>query len=318
MQLACCYCVVILPILLNILYVSLCYGQTASKPKCPCFCDTSDRMNCAFQKWKFIPPGIPSFVTAINFQINEVEVIKANSFSGLTELVLLRLDTNQLRTIEPKAFYGMTKLDELILNSNKITHFDDTMVDPKSPLKRGIFITGNYLEKFPLNLLKRHRVVVNTSHNRIKCDCFTVIPDELKKLVYGECTTSDGMKRSIDTIRYEDVGCQPCSVKDCVHGSCSLDEDGDAKCICFTGYAGSVCDINLSSRPIVNDGFSTLSSNAIQPSPTVLVTVTATTTHQQLSTKQVIEESGNFNFTFFMHDTSFYYRFKCHLSCCLL
>ena len=265
-------------LILPILFVLLCYGQTASKQVCPCFCDTSNRMNCAFQDWKIIPPKIPSFVTAINFQINNVEVIKANSFRGLTEVVLLRFDRNKLRTIEPKAFYGMTKLNELVLNSNKITHFDDTMVDPKSPLRRGIFLTGNRLERFPLNLLKRHRVTINTSVNRIKCDCFTVIPDELKQLVFGECTTGEGIRRSISSVRYEEVGCQSCYKKGCVHGSCSLDGNGDAKCICFTGYTGPLCDIDISSRPMGNGDVST-SSSSIQPTsnPTRSISITITT-----------------------------------------
>ena len=241
---------------------SLCYGQ-----ECPCFCDSSNRMNCANQARTVVPNGIPAFVRVINFQINQVEVIKANTFSGLSEMVLLRFDSNALRVIEPKAFYGMPKLDELVLNRNKITHFDDSMVDPKSPLKRGVSITGNLLKRFPLNLLKRHRVSINTSNNRIKCDCFTVIPDDLKELVFGECITTEGVKRTINSVRYEDVNCQSCTQKGCVHGSCILNESGTAHCSCFTGYTGPMCDIDTSSKFPGND--TTTTSSLIQPTPTM-------------------------------------------------
>ena len=236
--------VVICTVIFTILPVP-CLAETDIRAQCPCYCDTSNRMNCANQNWKNIPSDIPSFVTVINFQINAVTDIQANAFGGLSELVLLRIDSNNLRNIQPGGFYGMPKLNELVLNRNKITNFDDTMIDHRSPLKRGISLTRNLLTRFPLNLLKKHRVSINTSHNRIKCDCYSVIPSDLKKLVFGECTTSAGLTKDINSISYEDANCSPCVQKNCGNGSCILNKDGEAFCNCFKGFVGDTCAVDL-------------------------------------------------------------------------
>ena len=245
---------------LQIILAMLIHGST-SKQECPCYCDSSNRMNCANQRWDTIPTDIPHFVTVINFQINGAQHIKENTFHGLKEMVLLRLDSNKIHTIEPKAFFGMPNLNELVLNNNQIRHFDERMVDPMSPLKRGIKLDTNQLTKFPLNLLKRHRMSISVINNMIQCDCFTVIPSDLKEFVYGECHSSTGRK-TITSMTYTSADCQKCEHHRCAHGSCYLDNDGNASCQCFEGFSGESCEID-GLRPVLSDDI--IPSSSMRP-----------------------------------------------------
>uniref|UniRef100_A0A7M5UNQ0 Uncharacterized protein n=1 Tax=Clytia hemisphaerica TaxID=252671 RepID=A0A7M5UNQ0_9CNID len=262
---------------------------SASRPECPCYCDDSDRMNCANQNLDTIPTNIPDFVTVINFQINKARHIKERTFDGLNEMVLLRMDSNKIHTIEPKAFFGMPKLDELVLNNNQIGEFDERMVDPRSPLKRGIKLDTNQLTKFPLNLLKRHRMSISVINNKIQCDCFTVIPSDLKEFVYGECHATSGRK-TITSMTYTSANCQKCEHHKCVHGSCYLDTNGNALCQCFDGYFGESCEIDElpELRPI--------SADDVIPTPSlmgssILLTTTAMSNIKPSSSSAIEQHS---------------------------
>ena len=213
--------------------------------KCPCHCDDHDRLNCANLNWKTIPSNIPDFVTLINFQVNKVTSVAANTFQHLSKVTLLRLDSNKIDRVESKAFHGLTKLNQLVLTSNKIREFDDSMLDPRSPLKEGISLGSNKLRRFPINVLKRFKVPLAVQNNKINCDCFSVIPNELKKLVSGKCHSPGRVEGAqIRDITYADVGCSACADDDKCgeHGSCYI-EDNKVKCHCFTGYSGELCNV---------------------------------------------------------------------------
>jgi len=222
--------------------------------KCPCHCDTKDRMNCANQNWSAVPSNIPDFVTVINFQVNKVTSIAANTFQQLSKLVLLRLDQNKVDKIESKAFHGLTKLNQLVLTNNKISMFDESMLDSRSPLTKGVSIDNNKLRTFPINVLKRFKVKVNVKQNKIDCDCFAVIPNELKKLAFGKCHTPKNVRNvDIRDVTYGDVGCTACAGEDKCgqHGSCYVEED-KTKCRCFTGYSGDTCNVEDGEKSVDN------------------------------------------------------------------
>ena len=263
------------------------HGTVGESESCPCFCDSSNRMNCASQKWKSIPKSIPQFVTVINFQVNEVNEIKANTFIGLKELTVLRLDNNKIKKIEPGAFNGAPKLNQLLLNNNDIQNFDASMLDGASPLKEGISLRSNKLKTFPLNVLKKYKVPINVDDNKIKCDCFSVIPNALKSLVFGTCHSPGKVKGlPLRSLSYGDVKCDECANNRCVHGSCYT-KGKKALCSCFPGYTGELCQIGAvvttaKSTTTATSGATTNRTAAPAPTPvtttqTTFIATTATT-----------------------------------------
>ena len=242
--------------------------------KCPCFCE-SNRMNCANQNWKTIPSNIPIFVTVINFQFNAVTDIRANTFSGLDDLTVLRLESNKIKKLEANAFNGLPKLNNLVLSNNEINDFDESMLDSRSPLKEGISLNNNKIKQFPLNVVRMFKVPLNVADNKIKCDCFSVIPNSLKHLVTGTCHSPGYVKGvSLASLSYSDVKCDGCSNNKCVHGSCYTN-GRRALCQCLPGYTGEICDKETGTKS---------TPGSIRKSTEVKTTLPTTTTTTAKST----------------------------------
>lgn len=237
-----------------IVYVELSTQQSQQCPcsDCPCYCDKQNRMNCANSKWTEIPSNFPSVTTTLNFQVNQVTKITARQFDGLDNLELIRLDQNAIKEIESKAFYGLPKLNQLVLSTNQITDLPDDIIDPRAPLANGLKVQKNQISSFPLNLLKRIRTNIQINNNPIDCDCFSVIPEDLKKLVQGQCSMEGKngkiKKFSISKLTYEDVDCGLCRAVECEFGSCYRGYGNVAKCRCFNGYSGDLCGQKIGSE----------------------------------------------------------------------
>ena len=229
---------------LIILLAILLHETVGESDPCPCYCDESDRMNCVKQRWKVIPSYIPARVTVINLQVNNIKTIKENAFGGaMNRLTLLRLDNNRINTIQSGAFNGLPNLNQLVLEKNKIDVFDARMLDPTSPLKKGISLKNNRLKTFPMSVLIKYKSPLNVNNNKIKCDCLSVIPDELKHFVSGTCHSPGYVKgRPLTSLTYRDVKCDVCTDNKCVHGFCYT-RGRRALCSCIRGYSGDLCQI---------------------------------------------------------------------------
>lgn len=268
-----------------ILLMALHETVVAESDPCPCFCDDNHRMNCANQRWKVIPFFVPPRVTVINLQVNNVREINKNAFGGdLKNLTLLRLDKNKIRTIDSGAFNGLPKLDRLVLDNNRIDAFDVVMLDPASPLKGGISLKNNRLKTFPLSVLVKYKSPINVNSNRIRCDCLSVIPDELKRFVSGTCNLPGYVKgKSIRSLTYKDVRCDECINHKCVHGFC-YSRGGTPSCSCIHGYSGNLCEIKDTTTNINTKAPTTIGPTLTKVITTPITPATTKTTTSNTST----------------------------------
>ena len=65
-----------------------------------------------------LPTELSTQGSFLNLSCNDFTIIRANAFSSLTNLTIIRLDQNQISTIEPGAFNGRFPLQYLHLNVN--------------------------------------------------------------------------------------------------------------------------------------------------------------------------------------------------------
>ena len=258
---------------LMILLATLLNETVGESEPCPCYCDESHRMNCVKQRWKVIPSFIPARVTVISLQANDIKTIKENAFGGvINNLTLLRLDNNKINTIQPGAFNGLPKLNQLVLEKNRIGVFDARMLDPTSPLNKGISLKNNRLKTFPMSVLVKYKSPLNVNNNKIKCDCLSVIPDQLKHLVSGTCHSPGYVKgRLLVSLTYRDVKCDVCTGNKCVHGFCYT-RGRRALCSCIRGYSGDLCQIK--DKTTTTPTTTTITTTPLIPGPAPIIPTT--------------------------------------------
>ena len=186
-------------------------------------------------------------------QVNEIDTITKNSFGELPELKILRLDDNKINDVRPGAFSQMSKLNELVLNNNAISALPADLVHPDAPLANGIKLNNNSLTFFPLALLLRTRKTINVYGNPINCNCFSVIPKDLKPKVIGVCKSPKHLKgKDINDITYEDVNCTVCRDVKCNGGVCYSYNGKNHQCICDDFSDGDDCSeifVDVSTTP---------------------------------------------------------------------
>ncbi|XP_066935771.1 uncharacterized protein DDB_G0290587-like [Clytia hemisphaerica] len=238
-------------VLVLTLVVALWFGLSeGSEIRCPCLSCLNNNANCAPLRRPFtkVPGQFPKEIRSIHMQNNKITRITAKSFGHLPKLTLLRLDQNQIDEVWPGAFGGMPKLNDLNLQNNKIMVLPDDFVHADAPLAKGIKLNNNGLTTFPLSILKKTRTYINVNGNPINCDCFSIIPKDLKNKAIGTCASPPSVKdRRISLITYKDVNCSSCDGFNCNHGNCysyttprGLEK---RQCICDIGYKGERCNI---------------------------------------------------------------------------
>ena len=67
-----------------------------------------------------VPSDIPAQAVEVDLVLNQIEVIKENSFSHLSKCEELNLWSNKIHTIEVGAWYGLVSLKTLFLSRNEI------------------------------------------------------------------------------------------------------------------------------------------------------------------------------------------------------
>ena len=221
--------------------------------RCPCSHCADNQANCAMRRYQHVPGPFPKDIIGINMQFNRIETITKDSFGELPELELLRLDDNRINDVRPGAFSQMPKLNELVLNKNAIMVLPADLVHPDAPLANGIKLNNNGLTSFPLALLLRTRKTINVRDNPINCNCFSVIPQDLKSKVIGVCDSPRHLKgKDISDITYEDVNCTVCRNVKCNGGSCYSYDGMNHKCICDNVSDGDDCSeifVDVSTTP---------------------------------------------------------------------
>ena len=222
----------------------------AAQTTCPCSYCGNNRANCARARYSSVPGPFPKDIEGIDMQNNQIQTITKESFGELPELKVLRLDQNNINDIRPGAFGMMPKLNDLVLVKNDIMALPDDLVHPDAPLENGIKLNHNGLTYFPLPLLMNTRKIINVGDNPINCDCYSVIPKDLKNKVFGHCLLPRRLRgKEISSITYEDVNCGVCKGVQCNHGSCYSFDGKSRKCLCEVNYYGDDCskkNVNIS------------------------------------------------------------------------
>ena len=216
----------------------------------PCYCGDMPRLNCANYNFATVPsPPYPLNTTVVNMQVNKIQKVGYNAFGNLTKLLILRMDQNEIDDVAPKAFYGLPNLNELQLSYNKISSLPDTIVETSAPLADGIKLQYNNVTTFPLAFLLNTQRIVNLHNNPIHCDCFSIIPNELKDKVRGTCISPLNLTgRAISNITAKEVNCEVCSDKSCENGICYTQDGVTPKCSCFEGFPKCKLKVHASSR----------------------------------------------------------------------
>ncbi|XP_070540032.1 slit homolog 2 protein-like [Ptychodera flava] len=105
-------------------------GECIIATECPgqCLCEGTV-IDCTGIGLKEIPDDIPSFVTELRLDGNEIGSIPATGlFLRLPELRKLHIRNNRISHIEDGAFIGATQLTELLLTSNKLGNLKGSML----------------------------------------------------------------------------------------------------------------------------------------------------------------------------------------------
>ena len=93
-------------------------------------------------KLTVVPAGIPTDITALYLNSNEISEIGANNFTGLSYVKRLHLDRNRITHIDDDAFLPCAALLDLRLSYNQLTSLPPTL-GPNSPYMLQLNIMEN-------------------------------------------------------------------------------------------------------------------------------------------------------------------------------
>lgn len=150
--------------------------------ECDCPINFPSAMYCNERKLKFIPI-VPSGISYLYLQNNNIEEIKAGVFDNATDLRWLVLDHNNITSdkIQAGTIDKLTKLEKLLFSHNKLTK-------PPSPLSKSLDelrMTDNQLTSFPSGTLSglENLTTIHLSRNKLTTESITGAFKGLKSLL---------------------------------------------------------------------------------------------------------------------------------------
>lgn len=101
-------------------------------------------VNCIDQDLDAIPADLPSKVTILCLNKNNVKDIPNNIFRNLRRLKILELEFNSINQLEVNSFYGLYELQKLSLKCNLLnsSHFPHGLFD-RMPHLKFLDLSGN-------------------------------------------------------------------------------------------------------------------------------------------------------------------------------
>ena len=154
-------------------------------------------INCRNARLDDIPKGIPTYVTQLILDENNITTIQNNSFTnGLPKLLLLSMRHNNLNHIEPGAFRNMSSLEILDMFDNNLQENDSLPLSVFEPIsnslkvldiRRNLMNDNITLIDYPIAVRALKKLSV------LKLDCIKLKPlppeygelESLQRLIFG-------------------------------------------------------------------------------------------------------------------------------------
>ena len=118
-----------------------------------------------------VPDNIPSNTTILDLTHNNITVLKADSFSNLTDLRELRLSHNNIRDVQNGSFNGLGNLEILSLSSNCLTQLKPETFSGLTSLRR-LLLDDNLLSSIDPTLFEglRRPLEISVEGNPLRCN----------------------------------------------------------------------------------------------------------------------------------------------------
>lgn len=209
------------------------------------------KFNCQNKRVTSIPKTFPNETTIIDLDDNQIQRIDSHDFNNLKYVEFIELGSNKITELTSKSFYGLNSLKKLDFSYNHLKVVPDDLIVPIPSSMEYVSVNNNNITTFPLAFLLKSRTEIRIYKNPIHCDCFSVIPAELRLLVKGTCATPISLNgRFINSIKAKDVNCEVCSNNPCHNGVCYSYNGNDTHCACFAGFEGDLCDIKTGMKVV--------------------------------------------------------------------
>ncbi|XP_035692542.1 slit homolog 2 protein-like [Branchiostoma floridae] len=121
-------------------------------PEAGCSCEPSSPCRCTSMGLTSIPQNLPTSISMLDLDGNQITSIQAGSFTNLTRLKALHLHFNMITVIEKGAFASLSRLETLTLSFNQMTVIKSDLFVNLIRL-RELWLDGNQITNIQLGAL---------------------------------------------------------------------------------------------------------------------------------------------------------------------
>ncbi|XP_067937916.1 slit homolog 2 protein-like isoform X2 [Watersipora subatra] len=150
-----------------IIWINYSVGDIACPRKCMC---GKTSIDCSFKGFTSIPDGLDPDTESLDFQGNNITVIRKEYFIGLRKLTNLQLLDNNIGIIEPRAFDDLVNLESLRLGRNRLQELSENLF-ANSPHITRLDLSRNALHLIRASTLQGLSKLTELylDHNELSC-----------------------------------------------------------------------------------------------------------------------------------------------------